>query len=149
MQHLDTQLLHADAAFATDSAITPPITYTATFRAKDADEFSQMASQAQHSRYYTRYGNPLHERVAHILAELEGAESGLCFASGMGGIAASILSQVAAGDHVVAQANHYMATSKLITELLPKFGVETTLVDQTDVNAFERAIKPNTRLRLR
>lgn len=146
MQHLDTQLLHADAVFATDSAVTPPITYSATFMAKDANEFAQMASQAQYSRYYTRYGNPLHERVAHILAQLEGAESGLCFASGMGGIAASILSHVKAGDHVVAQANHYMATSKLISELLPQFGVESTVVDQTDVGAFARAVKPNTRL---
>jgi methionine-gamma-lyase len=146
MQHLDTQLLHADAIFSTDSAVSPPITYSTTFKAKDASEFAEMASEPQHSRYYTRYGNPLHERVAHIVARLEGAESGLCFASGMGGIAASILSQLKAGDHVVAQANHYMATSKLVSELLPQFGVESTFVDQTDLSAFSRAIRPNTRL---
>jgi methionine-gamma-lyase len=146
MQHLDTQLLHADAIFSTDSAVSPPITYSTTFKAKDASEFAEMASEPQHSRYYTRYGNPLHERVAHIVAQLEGAESGLCFASGMGGIAASILSQLKAGDHVVAQANHYMATSKLVSELLPQFGVESTFVDQTDLSAFSRAIRPNTRL---
>ena len=146
MQHLDTQLLHADAIFSTDSAVSPPITYSTTFKAKDASEFAEMASEPQHSRYYTRYGNPLHERVAHIVAQLEGAESGLCFASGMGGIAASILSQLKAGDHVVAQANHYMATSKLVSELLPQLGVESTFVDQTDLSAFSRAIRPNTRL---
>lgn len=64
----------------------------------------------------------------------------------MGGIAASSLSQVKAGDHVVAQSNHYMATSKIVAELLPRFGVQTTLVDQTDIGAFAAAIRPNTRL---
>ncbi|OYU49370.1 MAG: methionine gamma-lyase [Rhizobiales bacterium PAR1] len=146
MPHLDTEILHADMKFSADSAITPSIPFTATFVARDAQEFAEMASTPQHSRYYTRYGNPLHERIGHLVARLEGAESGLCFSSGMGGIAASILSQVKAGDHVVAQNNHYMATSKIMTELLPRFGVQTTLVDQTDVSAFAAAMQPNTRL---
>jgi cystathionine beta-lyase/cystathionine gamma-synthase len=141
-----TQVLHSDTAFATDSAITPPIHYSATFVAEDAHDFADMASQPQHARYYTRYGNPLHERVAHLVAKLEGAEAGLCFASGMGGITAALLSQLKAGDHVVAQANHYMATSKLFDQWLPRFGINATLVDQTDVKAFAQAIRPNTRL---
>jgi methionine-gamma-lyase len=146
MPHVETEMLHADMEFSTDSAITPSIPFAATFVARDAGEFAEMASVPQHSRYYTRYGNPLHERIGHLVARLEGAEGGLCFSSGMGGIAASILSQVKAGDHVVAQNSHYMATSKIMTELLPRFGVQTTLVDQTDVGAFAAAMQPNTRL---
>jgi cystathionine beta-lyase/cystathionine gamma-synthase len=51
-------------ADASDSALVPPIVYSATFAARDAAEFAAMASRPRHSRYYTRYGNPLHEQVA-------------------------------------------------------------------------------------
>ena len=142
----DTFLLHGDDLLHDDASVAPPIHYSATFLAKDAAEFAQMASTDKHPRYYTRYGNPLHERVATLVAGLEHAEAGLCFSSGMGGISAAFLAYLRAGDHVVAQKNHYMATSKLLTELLPRYGVETTLVDQTDIVAFEEALRPNTRL---
>jgi cystathionine beta-lyase/cystathionine gamma-synthase len=144
--HSDTFLIHGDADLASDSSLSAPIHYSATFAARDAAEFAQIASTAQHPRYYTRYGNPLHARVAELIAGLEHAEAGLCFASGMGGIAASLLAFLKAGDHVVAQKNHYMGTSKLLTELLPRFGVSVTLVDQTDVAAFAAALRPETRL---
>jgi cystathionine beta-lyase/cystathionine gamma-synthase len=144
--HAETFLLHGDEFLHTDASVTPPIPYAATFLAADAESFAGMANTERHPQYYTRYGNPLHERVAALIAELEHAESGLCFSSGMGGIAASFLALLKAGDHVVAQKNHYMATSKLLTELLPRYGVETTLVDQSDAGAFEAALRPNTRL---
>lgn len=144
--HTDTSLLHGDDHLHHSSSVTPPIYYSATFLAENADDFAVMAETERHPRYYTRYGNPLHERVAALVAQLEHAESGLCFASGMGGISASLLALLKAGDHVVAQKSHYMATSKILTELLPRYGVETTLVDQTDIPAFEAAVKPNTRL---
>jgi cystathionine beta-lyase/cystathionine gamma-synthase len=143
---IDTLLIHADADLAEDSAVNPPIHYSATFSARNPAEFADMASRNRHPRYYTRYGNPLHERVGRLVAALEGAESGLCFASGMGGIASAVLALVKAGDHVVAQRNHYMATSKLMTELLPRFGVDVTLVDLTDTAAFAAALRPGTRL---
>ncbi len=144
--HCDTQVLHADDALRHDSALSPPITYAATFAAADAAEFAAMAGQPQHARYYTRYGNPLHERVARVVADLEGAESGLCFASGMGAISAAVLSHVRAGDHVVAQSSHYMGTSKLLTELLPRLGVQVSQVDLTDTAAVLAAVRSNTRL---
>ena len=64
----------------------------------------------------------------------------------MAAIAAAILSNVRAGDHVVAQTAHYTAALTLLTEWLPRQGVEVTQVDQTDIEAFRRAIGPTTRL---
>jgi cystathionine beta-lyase/cystathionine gamma-synthase len=132
-----------------DSALVPPIVYSATFTARDAQEFAAMASQPRHARYYTRYGNPLHEQVAAQLVALEGAgetHGALLTASGMGAITLLLLGLLKAGDHVVAQTNHYMATAKHCAELLPRFGVRCTLVDQTDLAQWERAIIPGTRL---
>ena len=137
----------ADAA---DSALVPPIVYSATFAARDAAEFATMASRPRHSRYYTRYGNPLHEQVASQLVALEGGDAGahdaLVTASGMGAVSLVLLGLLKAGDHVVAQTNHYMGSAKHFSELLPRFGVRCTLVDQTDLDAWRRAITPGTRL---
>lgn len=142
----ETRVLHADASLADDSSVVAPIHYSATFSAKDAADFAEMANAARHSAYYTRYGNPVHERVCAILAELEGTETALLAASGMGAISTTVLSLVSAGDHVIAQSRHYMSTAKLFDEVLPRFGVEVSIVEQSDAAAFEAALRPNTRL---
>jgi cystathionine beta-lyase/cystathionine gamma-synthase len=137
-------------ADASDSALVPPIVYSATFAARDAAEFAAMASRPRHSRYYTRYGNPLHEQVAAQLVALEGGDASthdaLVTASGMGAVSLVLLGLLKAGDHVVAQTNHYMGSAKHFSELLPRFGVRCTLVDQTDLAAWQRVIQPGTRL---
>jgi cystathionine beta-lyase/cystathionine gamma-synthase len=139
-----------EAAGSSVAPIVPPITYSATFAARDADEFAAMASQPRHARYYTRYGNPLHEQVAAQLVALEGAAAtthdALVTASGMGAVSLVLLGLLKAGDHVVAQTNHYMGSAKHFVELLPRFGVRCTLVDQTDLGSWQRAITPGTRL---
>lgn len=145
---LASLVIHADAEFALDSAIAPPIYQTSTFRAASAEEFARMATEPHHPRYYSRYGNPTLERAEKVIADLEGAAAGLLTGSGMGAITTTVLALVSAGDHIVAQRNHYMGTTKLLTEILPRFGVTTTLVDQTDVAAFAAAITPQTKLML-
>lgn len=144
--HAETELLHADSDLRSDSALVPPIHYSATFVAADADAFADMASRSRHSRYYTRYGNPLHERVGRILARLEGTETALVMGSGMGAIATTVIALLRAGDHVVVQGRHYMSTTKLFDELLPRYGVAVSVVEQADTGAFERALRPETRL---
>ncbi|MBD8070815.1 trans-sulfuration enzyme family protein [Bacillus sp. PS06] len=143
----DTMVLHADHEWGVkDGTVAPAIYYTSTFPANDAAEFADMASRPLHPQYYTRYGNPVHERVKAIMAELEGTETALVTGSGMGAIATTLLSLVSAGDHVIAQTRHYMSTTKIMDDMLPRFGVEVTIVEQTDLAAFEQAIKPNTKL---
>jgi cystathionine beta-lyase/methionine-gamma-lyase len=142
----ETAVLHGDEVFATDASVVPPIHYSATFSADSAEQFAEMANTPRHPRFYTRYGNPVHKRVEAILAELEGTETAMLMASGMGAISTTVLALVSRGDHVIAQKRHYMSTSKLFEEVLPRFGVESTVVDQTDTAALEAAIRPNTRL---
>ncbi|MGA0797292.1 MAG: trans-sulfuration enzyme family protein, partial [Quisquiliibacterium sp.] len=142
----DTLLQHGDRLPEDDSSVAPPIHPSATFRAGDAQQFAQMASRPMHARYYTRYGNPTLERTAQLIAQLEGGEAALLTASGMSAVSTTLIGLLSAGDHVVAQTSHYMGTSKLLGELLPRFGVRVTLVDQTSVQQFNDAIEPNTRL---
>ncbi|RKJ56247.1 aminotransferase class V-fold PLP-dependent enzyme, partial [Butyricicoccus sp. 1XD8-22] len=143
----ETVVLHADGEWRQkEGTVAPAIYYTATFSANDPAEFAEMAGTPRHGNYYTRYGNPVHDRVISIMAELEGTETALVTSSGMGAIATTLLSLVSAGDHVIAQTRHYMSTAKIMDEMLPRFGVKTTVVEQADVKNFEEAIRPNTKL---
>jgi len=119
---------------------------TSTFRAIDDASFIEMASTPRHSGYYTRDGNPTVAEAEALIAALEGAESCLLTASGMGAMSTAVLGLVRQGDHVVAQRSHYMGTTQLMAEVLPRFGVEVTIVDQTDSRAVEAAVNSKTRL---
>ena len=146
--HDGTALLHGDDTGEPDpdSAVVAPIHYSATFRARDASDFADMATRPRHGAFYTRYGNPTHARVARLLANLEGTETALLTGSGMGAISTAVLALVKAGDHVIAQTRHYMGTATLFNELLPRMGVTVTLVEQNDVAAFAEALRPETAL---
>jgi cystathionine beta-lyase/cystathionine gamma-synthase len=144
--HDATRALHGDDKLSASPDVSPPIHYSATFKARDAADFADMAGTPRHAAYYTRYGNPTHERAAAVVAALEGTETALLTASGMGAISTTVLALVQAGDHVVAQSRHYMSTAKLFDEVLPRFGVQVSIVEQAEVAAFEAALRPNTRL---
>ena len=141
---LESLAVHGDEGIEETADIAPPIHMTSTFAASSAAEFAEMATVPRHPRYYTRDGNPSHQRAESVIAALEGGEGATVTASGMGAISTTILSLVKAGDAVVAQRNHYMGSSKLLGELLPRFGVDVTLVDQTDAGAFEAATTDRT-----
>lgn len=143
--HPLTLVGHADAGEGDDTALAPPIIQTSTFRARSAADFQEMAGP-RYNRNYTRDGNPTFTRVEKIIAGLEGAETALLMASGMGAMSASVLAHVSKGEHVVAQRSHYMGTTQLLTDVLPRFGVEVTHVDQTSISALEAAVRETTRL---
>ena len=143
---VSTLLVHGDAGVAATSALTPPIVQSATFRARDAEAFLAQATAAHPTEFYSRYGNPTHAHAEALVAALEGAEAALLLGSGMGAISTTVLTLVGAGDHVVLQDGHYGGTTALGRDLLPRFGVAVTTVDQRDPDAFARALRPTTRL---
>jgi len=123
--------------------LATPIYQTSTFEVTDLEE---QARATYTDMFYTRYGNPTHTVAESAIAELEGAERALLFASGMSAITTSILALVKSGDHIVAQRDIYGGATKFLTQWLPRMGVETTLVDTTDYEQHARAIRPNTKL---
>jgi methionine-gamma-lyase len=143
---IETRLIHQDRALNHTAAVASPIYQTATFRADSAADFGDRASRPRHPEYYTRFGNPNRAQVESVLANLEGAESALVTSAGMSAASSAMLALVGQGDHVVAQSNHYGGTLTLLRDFLPKFGIELTQVDQTDVAAFEAAMRPNTKV---
>lgn len=123
--------------------LSTPIYQTSTFEVTDND---QQVRATPTDMFYTRYGNPTHTVVEHAIAELEGVDQALLFASGMNAITTSIFALLQSGDHVVAQRDIYGGVAKFLGQWLPKLGIETTFVDTTEYDQHERAIRPNTRL---
>jgi cystathionine beta-lyase/cystathionine gamma-synthase len=143
---IETRVTHGDRHLNETSAIVPPIFQTANFRGGSAEDFAHRAGDPRHPEFYTRYGNPTLSHVECVLADLEQAESALVTASGMGAISAAVLAVVGAGDHVIAQTNHYGGTDNLLKKTLPRFGVQVARVDQRAISNFEEALQPNTKL---
>jgi len=141
-----TVALHADEEFRSDHAISPPICQSVTYLADGSDDFARKAVEPHNAEFYGRHGNPTAKRLAKIVADLEGAEAGMVLSSGMGAMTTAILTFVGQGDHVIAQDGHYSATSNFLRKVLPRYGIETTFVDQTDPTAFANAIRPETKL---
>ncbi len=93
---------------------------------------------------YSRYGNPTVEMFETRMALLEQAEACFATASGMSAVFAALASQLKAGDHVVAARALFGSCHVVLTEILPRFGVETTLVDGPDLGQWQAAVRPET-----
>ncbi|MDQ1627078.1 MAG: hypothetical protein QOI54_822, partial [Actinomycetota bacterium] len=141
-----TVAIHADQLVHPTRALARPIYQTAAFWAEDAEQFAQVAVDPRGHDFYTRYGNPNHAQVAAVVAELEHTEAAMVTASGMAALSTAVLGLVSTGDHVIGQRSTYGGTASVLLNLLPRLGVTTTQVDQTDPSAFERAVTPRTRL---
>lgn len=93
---------------------------------------------------YSRFGNPTVDTLQERLALLEGVEACVATATGMGAVSSAILSTVKAGDRVVASRAIFGSCYWIVTNLLPRYGIETELVDGTDYDAWERALSKPT-----
>jgi O-succinylhomoserine sulfhydrylase len=94
---------------------------------------------------YSRFANPTVAMFERRMALLEGAESARATASGMAAVTAAMMGQVKAGDHVVAAKALFGSCLYVVEELLPRFGVASTLVDGADLDAWRAAMRPNTK----
>jgi cystathionine beta-lyase/cystathionine gamma-synthase len=130
-----TRAVHSGSPPATPGApVVMPIHQTSTF-------FTDAVPEGEVR--YTRYGtNPNHLALAHKLAALEGAEAAVVLASGNAACALSLLSCAAAGCHILAQAELYGGTLRILNRELPRLGIETSYV--RDGEAWQDGIRPNT-----
>ena len=94
---------------------------------------------------YSRYGNPTVTMFEERLASLEGAEACRATASGMAAVTAALQCMLSAGDHLIAARQLFGSCRWVCSQLLPRMGVETTLVDGTSLDEWEAALRPNTR----
>jgi O-succinylhomoserine sulfhydrylase len=119
---------------------------TSSFVFASAAEAAARFSGAEPGPIYARFTNPSVSMFEERLAALEGAERCVAFASGMAAILATVMGLMKAGEHVVASRSIFGSTVQLFSNILGRFGVETTFVSPTDPEEWRAAVKPNTRL---
>ncbi|BCH27259.1 O-succinylhomoserine sulfhydrylase [Mesorhizobium sp. L-8-3] len=95
---------------------------------------------------YSRYANPTVDMFEKRMCALEGAEDARAMSSGMAAVSAALLCSARAGDHVVAARALFGSCRWVVETLMPRYGIETTLVDGTRPEEWEKAVRPNTRL---
>jgi len=127
------------------SPSAPPIYQTTAFDIPDLDVLAALHSGTAFGHIYTRDSNPNHSALADSIAQLEHAEAGAVFASGMGAIAAVSMTLAGCGDHVIVGRSLYGITLKLMTRLQQQFAVEVSYVDACHPSAVAAAIRPNTK----
>jgi O-succinylhomoserine sulfhydrylase len=95
---------------------------------------------------YSRFANPTMDMFQDRMALLEGAEAARAFATGMSAVTNAVMSQVRAGDHIVAARALFGGCRYVVEDLMPRFGVNSTLVDGRDPENFARAMRENTKV---
>ena len=119
---------------------------TSSFVFKNAAEAAARFSGSDSGMVYSRYTNPTVLAFQDRLAALEGAQCCIATASGMSAILACVMGLMQAGEHIVASQSIFGATVQLFSNILKRFGVETSFVRATDPKAWHQAIRPNTKL---
>lgn len=132
-----TKFIHGYHAFDEESgASSIPIYQCSTFK--------QASIKDGQAYTYSRFGNPTRTALEEAVAALENGKYATAFASGMGAISAVLLS-FNQGDHLVMCKSIYGGTFQLVNEVMKRFGIEVTFIDETNLDEWEQAIRPNTR----
>ncbi len=143
----NTKAIHAgQKPCPVTGAHVTPIYQTSTFVFKDVDQGARRFAGEEEGYIYTRLGNPTLTELEAKIAALEGGEAAIGAASGMAAISTALVTLLKKGDHIVAGDALYGCTHSFISEILPQYGIEVTMVDTSNLENIENAMKPNTKV---
>jgi methionine-gamma-lyase len=127
-------------------ALNPPVYMSSTFTFNDTNEGGARFSGETGGHFYSRISNPTLEVLEKRFADLEEAEAGLCFASGMGAITSVLWTFLSAGDEIITDETLYGCTFAFIHHGLSRFGIKVTSIDMSDPEQLSAAISDNTKI---
>ena len=137
----NTRQLHAGyKPDPTTGSRAVPIYQTTSYQFRNTEHAANLFALKELGNIYTRLNNPTNDVLEQRIADLEGGAAGLAASSGHAAQAQAIFTLANAGDHIVSSTYNQFAYT------LPKLGIEVTFVDPTDPSAFEKAIRPNTKI---
>lgn len=123
-----------------------PLYLTSSFIFESAEQGRAIFAEEEEGMVYSRYANPNTTEFINRVCQLEHAEAGLAFSSGMAAVFASFAAFIEQGDHIVSSRAIFGSTHQLLTQQFPKWGVTHTYVDTADIEDWENAIQPNTKI---
>jgi O-succinylhomoserine sulfhydrylase len=141
----ETRLVHSGTLRSQYGETSEALFLTQGYVYNSAEECEARFKGEDPGFIYSRYSNPTIAMFERRMIELEGAEAARSAATGMAAVTTAILAPLKAGDHVVASKALFGSCLYVIQDLLPRYGIETTLVDGFDLDQWQRALKPNTK----
>lgn len=142
----ESKLIRTQTPRSSNREHSTPLYLTSSFIFDDAEQGRAIFADEQEGNIYSRYSNPNTTEFIDKVCELEGADAGLAFASGMAGVFASFAGLLKSGDHIVAFRSIFGSTHQLLTTLFPRWGITSTYVDAANPEDLEKAILPNTKM---
>ncbi|MGQ0671621.1 MAG: O-succinylhomoserine sulfhydrylase [Hyphomicrobium sp.] len=142
----ETQLVHGGVMRSQFAETSEALFLTQGYVYKNAEEAEARFKNESPGYQYSRFGNPTVSMFEERMKLLEGAEDARATATGMAAVTAALLCYLKTGDHIVAARAMFGSCRYIVETLCPRFGIEMTLIDGGDLDAWQRAIKPNTRM---
>ena len=123
-----------------------PMYLTSSFCFDEAEEMRAAFADENDNNIYSRFSNPNVDEFIKKMCALEDAEAGFATASGMAAVFASMFALLKQGDHLICCSSVFGSTHTMVTKFLPRYGIEATLVPANDDEAWEKAVKPNSKM---
>jgi len=141
-----TKLIRSQAPRSFNREHSVPLYLTSSFIFDDAEQGRAVFAEEQEGNVYSRYSNPNTTEFINKMCEMEGAEAGLAFSSGMAAVFASMAGLLRSGDHIIACRSVFGSTHQLLNQLFPRWGISSTYVDALKPEEWEAAIRPQTKM---
>src|SRR3954462_15561379 len=141
----ETRLVHSGTLRSQYGETSESLFLTQGYVYNSAEECEARFKGEDPGFIYSRYSNPTIDMFERRMIELEGAEAARSTATGMAAVTTAILAPLRAGDHLVASKALFGSCLYVVQDLLPRYGIETTLVDGFDLDQWQRAMRPNTK----
>ena len=141
----ETELVHAGSMRSPFGETSEALFLTQGFVYESAEQCEARFKGEEPGFLYSRFSNPTVAMFERRMAAFEGAESARATATGMAAVTTALVGQLRAGDHVVAAKALFGSCRWVVEDFLPRFGVASTLVDGTDLDQWQKAVRPNTK----
>ncbi len=142
----NSKLIHSGAVEESMGSAVSPIYQTSTFKFTDADQGARRFQGKESGYIYTRLGNPNLDDLATALADLEEGYGAVVTSSGMAAVNDVYMALLGSGDHMISHNAVYGPSRGIMETFYPKYGVESTFVDCSDIENIRKSIRPNTKL---
>jgi len=145
-QRLETKAIRTQMKRSQYMEHSTPLHLTSSFVFEDAEEMRAAFAEEKERNIYSRFTNPNTSELVEKVADMEGAEDGVSFATGMGAVFGTFAALLNSGDHIVSARAVFGSTHTLFTKFLPKWNIETSYFNLEEIDTIETLIQPNTKI---
>lgn len=146
MQRDETKSIRIQAERSKNREHSTSIYMTSSFAFENSEQGRALFAEEEEGNIYSRFSNPNNSEFVCKMTQLENAEDGFAFSSGMAAVFAGFAALLKSGDHVVASRALFGSSHQILTQILPKWGITSTYVDSNNHKGWEDSVQKNTKM---